>query len=136
MKNKILSMLGREVNLSYKSDVVLSGGKKNEHQGRITKVSKLKALLIGDGKTYTELKQIEDPYFLPKPRPWGVRIENGLIEHKENLYVEFIVKEYLGSTYFLDGEIVNKLEIIGLKESKVSDIDIRCVNINNILTIG
>lgn len=129
-------MLDREVTLIYTSEVTLTGGKKNEMQGKVTKKSKLKVLLIGDSKTYTEAKLKVDPYFIAKPRPWGIRLENGLVEHKTETYVEFIVKEYLMSEYYLDNEQIDVAKIIGLKESKKSDdIDFRCVKISNILSI-
>ncbi len=135
MKSKIIQMLEREVALTYKSDVSLSGGKKNEMCNRITKESKIRVLLIGNENTYKNIMLESDPYYIAKSRQWGVRLENGLIDHKNEQYVEMIAKETLDVKYFLDGDLIESSEITGLKESALRAIDFRCVKIANILSI-
>jgi hypothetical protein len=135
MKSKIIQMLDREVLLTYTSVVALAGGKKNEMVNRITKETKLKVLLIGNENTYKNIMLEADPYYIAKARQWGIRLCTGLIEHKDETYVEMIAKETLDVKYFLDGDLIDSSEITGLKESALRAIDFRCVKIANILSI-
>ena len=101
MKSKIIQMLDREVFLTYTSVVALAGGKKNPMVNRVTKETKLKVLLIGNENTYKNLMVEADPYYIAKPRQWGIRLCTGVIEHKDETYVEMIAKEILDVKYLL-----------------------------------
>lgn len=111
------------------TQVKLKGGKKNPHQGRVTKrtegsnvilfantkdpgyVSLVRKRMISEGK---------DPdTFEPQPRRWGVRVENTpFISHNDKYYLECFFVSAGKSTYFLDGEEIEKDKIEGLEDKE------------------
>jgi hypothetical protein len=120
--------------LMYKTTVKLTGGKKNEMQNRITKVTTAFVDLNRDSIYETEMKE-KDPTFVSKPRAWGVRREDGWIEHKGVLYNDFIVREYINSFYFLDEEPIDEEKIIGLPApSKVPEM-VLAIKLDNIIIL-
>lgn len=113
--------------LSTLTDVKLKGGKKNPHQGRITKktidsnvilfsntkdsgyVSIIRKRMLSEGK---------DPdTFEPKARAWGTRIGSSpFIEHNGKYYLECFFISPGRTTYYLDGEEIAKEDIEGLED--------------------
>jgi len=71
------------------------------------------------GKTYLECAKGE---FQPGPRQWGKRIDGTpFVEHKGKTYLECIFLKPGKSTYYLDGQVIEKKDIIGLPEKKEGD---------------
>lgn len=120
--------------LMYKSTVKLTGGKKNEMQNRITKVSTAFVDLNRGGLYESEMKA-KDPTFESKPRVWGVRREDGLIEHNGVIYNDFIVREYINSFYFLDEEPIEPENIIGLPKPSKNPEMILAIKESNIIIL-
>lgn len=138
---ELLGKLDQEVVISYVSAVKLTGGKSNPQQGHITKVtSNLLVTLIGNSGEYKKrMQENVDPNFTPKALPWGVRNTDGLIEHKGELYVQFLVEGRGTSTYFLDENPIDKSAIIGLQPSAKeketdNDVVLRCVKVSSLLS--
>lgn len=136
-----VSFMGNLALLSYVSDVTLAGGKKNEHLGRITKrINSMPVRVISPGEYGAHQREI-NPEFEIKPRKWGVRLENGLIEHKGVLYMEVVVTgKGDPSEYFLDGNPIDKKDIIGLKPTQVvteseDAFMLRAIKLSNIISI-
>lgn len=106
----------------------LKGGKKNPHQGRITKVTKGSTVQLfantNDGayerlvrgQIEAEGKSQED--FVVKPRAWGTRVgATPFIEHKEAFYLEVFLDKSGVVFYLLDGETpIGKEDIEGLED--------------------
>lgn len=137
---EVLDNIGKDVLLSYTSVEKLTGGKKNEQQGRITKITEdLTVVVVGKGHYEQARKDAGDAEFVAQPRKWGVRNADGLIEHNGELYVEFMVKHKGKSRYVLDDKPIEKEDIIGLSSTKVDTekdpIILRCVKLNNITNI-
>jgi hypothetical protein len=138
------SKLGQEAVISYTADVALLGGRKNEQQGRITKVTEnLPVLLIGNGGEYQAARRSEAGHeeFQAQARKWGTRREDGIIENKGELYVEFIVKGRGQSKYLLDNQPIDKADIIGLKPSvtpsdEASGVILRAIKIKNLTSVN
>lgn len=118
------------IGVSTKTVPVLSGGKKNPMQGRVTKImegangqvftntnvngyeNKVNRRLEAEGKEAFELS----------PRVWGSRIpETPFVEYKNSLYLEVIMSTSGKISYFLDGKPIAKADIIGLKEKTEGD---------------
>jgi len=107
--------------------VELKGGKKNPMQGRVTKLAEggnvmffcnsssnaynnmVKKRLAAEGKAPES--------FVLGQRVWGERMpDTPFIQHKGELYLEAIfLKAPKTVTYFLDGEVIDKDAIEGLK---------------------
>lgn len=139
--SEVLDNIGKDVLLSYTSVEKLTGGKKNEQQGRITKVTEgLTVVIVGKGDYEKAKKEAGDPEFVAQPRKWGVRNNDGLIEHNGELYVEFMVKHKGTSTYLLDDKPIEKDKIIGLSSTTVdtekNPIILRSVKLKNITNIS
>lgn len=117
------------VGIDIESVQKLSGGKKNPHQGRVTKKTTGQQVMVftnQDQNGYENMVQkrlIEegkDPTdFAVGPLPWGTRVPNSpIIEHTK----DGVLKEYLQvvcltpgkSEYFLDGEPIAKSDIEGM----------------------
>jgi hypothetical protein len=133
------SFQGKDALISYVKEEKLTGGKKNEHQGRIVKVIKnLPVQIIGKG--HYAAKQIENgnTEYEAKPRAWGIWNDDGMLEHKGELYVECIITGKGESSYLLDGEPIEKADIIGLPEVKLSEgteIPVRAIKLKNVIGI-
>jgi len=124
MKNQILEKMAEQAVVELKTTVKLKGGKKNEHQGRITKITKDLLVKFVTPEQYVQAKQEVEPTFQIKPRPWGQRLDNGLIEHKGQLYVEVQIIESGKTQYFLDNQPIDKSDIIGMNEQYTDSDDI------------
>lgn len=123
------------VGLDTESVVKLKGGKKNEQQGRVTKRVTGSSVMVfsnTEQNGYENLVQrrlIEegkDPTtFSVGPRTWGTRVPNlPIIEHEKDgvkkEYLEVIFLKPGKTEYFLDGQPINKEDIIGLEVKEES----------------
>lgn len=141
---------GLKVRLKYTSKVKLTGGKKNPHQDRVTKVTEgCLVQLFKSGKGYFDkvneglVSEGKEANFEPGKRAWGERVEGTpFIAHGEKTYLECIFEESGRSKYFLDGEEIDKEEIEGLPEKKEgeqggleSKVIVRTIQIDSILEV-
>ena len=138
----VIAKLGKDVLISYTTDVALTGGKKNEHQGRISKITRnLPVKLMGKGDYEQARRAAGEVDFESKPRKWGTRNENGLIEHNSEWYIEFVASGPSESTsYMIDDQPIEKDKIIGLKPTSdqstdVSPVVLRAVKLKNVISI-
>ena len=115
--------------LTTRTQVKLKGGKKNEMQGRVEKLTENSNIIVfanseksGYGAMVKRrmIKEGKDPAeFVMKARPWGTRIgQTPFIEHNGKKYFECIFVSGGKSTYFLDGEPIAQEDIEGLEPSK------------------
>lgn len=120
------------VSMDTETQLTLAGGKSNILQGRVTKQNSGASIMVFQNKTgsaYDKMvrrrleKEGKNPEsFELQPRTWGTRIPNTpLIEHKGQLYLEVIFLKSGKSVYLLDGQPIDKSEIVGLKESNMSE---------------
>jgi len=118
------------VGLDTETVVDLKGGKKNEMQGRVTKVMTGALVQVfargGEGGGYENKvnrrldKEGKEVEFEVGPRKWGTRLEGKpFVEHKGELYLEVIFERPGESHYLLDGKPIQAAEIIGLDEGPV-----------------
>lgn len=138
----LISKLGQDAVISYTADEKLSGGKKNEMQGRIVKiVNDLPVQLVGTGGEYQEdrRKEAGQEEFQAGPRKWGTRREDGIIEHNGELYVEFISRGRGQVYYLLDGKPIDKAEVVGLAPPTPSDVKtgtiVRTIKVKNLVAL-
>lgn len=103
------------ISLDSCTDVKLTGGQKNPHQGTVTKVtSKVRGILIENTSGYHDLvtkrllqEGIDPGSYEPKERRWGEHIDDTpLITHKGNLYLQVITLGCGEVQYFCHGEPV------------------------------
>lgn len=113
------------IGIDTHTDVKLTGGKKNPHQGRVTKrmigaavqaftntnvnayAAMVKRRLVAEGKPATD--------FQLGPRAWGTRVPNmPIVEHNGAYYLEAIFHKPGNSEYLLDGVVVDPSTIQGL----------------------
>jgi len=122
-----------ELILTVETQCRLSGGKKNDMLNRVTKRYDVLVELSKKALYESRMKEI-DPSFNISERKWGKRIESGcMIEHKGSKYIECFIKELTtGVTYLLDGNTINKEDIIGFKETPRNDVGLVCYKVNNI----
>jgi hypothetical protein len=115
--------------ITTKTQVKLTGGKKNPMQGRVEKLTEDANIIVysnsevsGYGAMVKRrmLKEGKDPAeFVMKPRAWGTRVgKSPFIEHNGKYYLECIFRSPGKTTYFLDGKPINKEDIEGLPEAK------------------
>lgn len=107
----------------------LTGGKKNPMQGRITKVMVGSNVMVFQNKNTNAYENMvhrrlaqegKDPAsFELGERAWGVR-EHGtpFVTHKGELYLEVIFLKAGEVSYYLDGQPIDKNQIIGLSEKE------------------
>lgn len=119
---------GTFIGLDTETKVKLKGGKKNPQQGRITKrmigasvmcfannqtnayENMVKRRLVAEGKDANDFQLSE--------RVWGHRIAGTpFVEHNGNHYLEVIFMRAGAVEYFMDGQPINKNDIIGLEDS-------------------
>ena len=116
------------VGLDTHTDVTLTGGKSNPMQGRVTKRMIGATVMSFQNKNFSayeamvkrrlavEGKAPED--FKLGERAWGVRLPNmPIVEHKGEYYLEVIFMKPGAVSYELDGLPINKVDIIGLKDT-------------------
>lgn len=117
------------ISIDTETVVKLTGGKKNPHQGRVTKRVRGSNVMVFANKKvngYENMvmrrlkKEGKDPAsFKLSPRTWGHRLEGApFVEHKGNYYVEVIFLHPGETEYLLDGVVVPKSSIQGLPAEK------------------
>ena len=117
------------VNFTAMTEVALTGGKANEHQGRVIKTVEFDAHLMCGAGAIDYAKVVrnrlvaegKDPAdYIPLPRRWGKRISGTpFLELGDETYLEvFFVSAPRNILYFLDGWRVEKAEIVGLPSSR------------------
>ena len=143
MEQQVLANLGQEVHITYLKDEKLAGGKKNPHQGRITKlVRNLPVQLVAPGDYQKARQGAGQEDFQAQARKWGTRRPDGLIEHNGELYIEYIAKgPGQKSQYFCDGQPIDKSEIQGLapsvtKSDESSGVTLRALKLSTIKNIS
>lgn len=120
------------ISIDTLTGVTLAGGKKNPHQGRITKASTGASVMVFQNKKTNayenmvkrrleaEGKSADD--FQLSPRKWGTRVpETPFVTHKDALYLEVIFLKPGKSTLLLDGLPMTekqKAEIEGLPDDE------------------
>ena len=121
MNEQILKDLMSQVNgstfisIDTITDVKLTGGKKNEFQGRVTKRTTGSVVMVFQNKTtnaYENMvkRRLEQEGKAPEsfelsPRQWGVRIENTpFVTHNDQLYLEVIFLKAGKSEILVDGQ--------------------------------
>ena len=113
--------------ITTESEERLSGGKKNDMQGRVKKrtIDSIVKIYNGDFESvFSRLMNEEyqkagiDKIYEPKQRTWGERIKGTpFIEHKDEIYVEVFFVKSGRVVYLLDDKEIDKSDIVGLKES-------------------
>ena len=120
------------VGLDTHTDVTLTGGKQNPHQGRVTKKMLGATVMSFQNKNFSAYEAMiqrrlvsegKDPAaFVLGERAWGVRIPNmPIVEHKGEYYLEVIFLTPGVTTYYLDGNPVPASFVIGLKSGAAGE---------------
>ena len=115
-------------------DVKLFGGKKNPMQGRVTKLTEDSNVIVFSNVEHSPyeamvkrrmLAEGKDPAeFTVGKRAWGSRVDRSpFIEHNGKYYLEVIFKNSGKSSYFLDGNPIEKEMIEGLENPKQKESD-------------
>ena len=122
---------GSFISLDTSTSPVLTGGKKNPMQGRITKIMQGASVMVFQNKKSNAYENMvkrrleqegkEPMNFELSPRTWGHRIpDTPVIEHEKDgvvkHYLEVIFLKPGNVKYLLDGKKINKADIEGLKE--------------------
>ena len=111
------------IGLTTETNVKLTGGKKNEMQGRVTKrtVSNVSVFQNKTTNAYENKRLKADADFVLSPRAWGERVQGTpFVTHKGKDYLEVIFNSVASVEYFLDGEPVAKGDIEGLPAPRPS----------------
>lgn len=119
------------VGLDTHTEIMLTGGKKNPMQGRVTKRMIGASVMSFQNKNFSAYEAMikrrlvaegKDPQdFVLGERAWGTRIPNmPIVEHfkgdEVKYYLEVIFLKPGVVTYYLDGNPINKWDIVGLKQ--------------------
>lgn len=133
----IVENMNKLVTIVVVSDVKLKGGKANPMQGHVTKSSLLEVRLLGNGEYDKMMKENVDSSFVSKPRAWGTRREDGLIEHKGELYVEVSIEDPIARVFFLDGDVIKMEDIEGYEDPEYTDdpVIVRTYKLKNVKAI-
>lgn len=121
---------GTFVGIDTRTDVKLRGGKKNQHQGRVTKVMTGAQIMVftnAETNAYDAMvrRRLEtegkDPdSFKLGERAWGTRVPGTpFVEHKGEYYLETIFMRAGAVEYQLDGVAIDRALIEGLDEAEV-----------------
>lgn len=108
----------------------LKGGKKNPHQGRVTKRMTGASLMVFQNKVANGYENMvrrrleaegKNPDFQVGPRQWGTRLVNlPIVKHEKDgvvkYYLEVIFLKPGKVQFFLDGAPIDRAEVIGLDE--------------------
>lgn len=119
---------GTFISLDTMTTPTLLGGKKNPMQGRIRKHNTGASIMVFQNKNkhaYAAMvhrrleKEGKNPeLFKLSPRKWGTRLPNlPIVEHKGALYLEVIFLKSGVTAYTLDGQVIDKNNIEGLKDT-------------------
>jgi len=115
------------VGIDSETAVLLTGGKGNPMQGRVTKRTVGSNVMLFTYKTTNAYDNMvkrrleqegKDPAsFQLSPRKWGTRRTDApFVDHNDNVYLEVIFLRAGTSSYYLDGKPIAKADIIGLKD--------------------
>lgn len=130
--------------IETKSQVKLTGGKKNPMMNRVEKVTSGGSVqFFGNSKSNGYLSKKKrlaekdgiDPETIElKKRPWGTRIDNTpLVEHNGKFYAELIYIKPPKVKYLLDGKPIEKTDIVGMpKSKKTNEIVLRTMKLETI----
>ncbi len=108
---------------------VLTGGKKNPMQGRVTKVMTGAVAMVNRNYENARNKQLQvagfKPTFKVQPRRWGTFAIKGMpvLTHKGAVYLNTSILKAGKVSYLLDGKAIDKALITGLSDSKGTGID-------------
>lgn len=117
---------GSFISIDTQVQVLLTGGKKNPHQGRIQKRTIGSSVMVFTNRATNAYEAMvmrrlsnegKDPEsFQLSARSWGLR-ETGtpFVRYNGNLYLEVIFLRAGETEYFLDNELIAMENIIGLK---------------------
>lgn len=135
--DQVLTKLGQDGLITYTKSETLTGGKKNEQQGRITKTTtNLQVYFTKPGEYEQKMREAGNEDFVSQVNKWGTYRPDGLIEHNGELYVQLIITGPGKSQYFLDGKPIDKTEIVGLKPSApVRDVSVIRLKLNAITSV-
>lgn len=110
---------------------VLTGGKSNPMQGKVTKKVTGSSVMVYQNKKSNAyenmvnrrlIKEGKDPSFTVGPRTWGERIDGTpFVSHKGKIYLEVIHLKAGKASYYLDGVEISKSDVIGLKDAPESE---------------
>lgn len=112
-----VELIGKEAVIDYISNkpVTLLGGKKNEQQGRVTKIVRnWPVKFIHKGDYEAEMRKLPGQEEFTAQAGWGSYQDDGLIEHKGKLYIQAFSIGKGETTYLLDGKPIAKQDIINL----------------------
>lgn len=145
------------VNVTYRTPVKLTGGKKNPQQGRVEKVTVTPAMIFNEEnvnayQNMVRRRQAQEgmavDFEVSKP-VWGwVDIAPGVVEYtnKEgntSRYLKLIKVGKARSYYLLDGVEISKSEIIGMPAYNAPEqgginhkVDIRVVKLENVVRLS
>lgn len=112
--------------LTTYTEVKLLGGKKNPHQGRVTKRTIANVMLGANYETMVQRRLYKEGEvgleFEVDDRKWGTRIgKSCFITHNEGLYLECIFKSVTSVIYYLDGVEVDKETIQGIRPTQEAE---------------
>lgn len=141
------------ISIDSLTPVKLTGGKTNPQQGKVMKLMEGGSCVIFQNKKANgyaamvkrrlELEGKSADAFELGPRAWGTRVPNTpFVEHDGKDYLEVIFQNPGKITYLLDGKVIQKSEIIGLKDHEEGEqggledkVVIRTFNVDNIIKI-
>lgn len=145
------------VNVTYRTPVKLTGGKKNPQQGRVEKVTVTPAMIFNEEnvnayQNMVRRRQAQEGMavdFEVSNPAWGwVDIAPGVVEYtnKEGnttRYLKLIKVGKARTYYLLDGVEISKSEIIGMPAYKAAEqggiahkVDIRVVKLENVVRLS
>jgi len=120
----------------------LTGGKKNELQGMVTKrtIAQVQVFTNQNTNGYENKRKKVDADFKLSPRTWGERVKGtAFVEHKGKDYLEVIFIKVISTEYFINGYPVAKDSIDTLPKSRPSsetdDVIIRTYGLDSIKEI-
>jgi len=118
------------IGIDTMTTVKLTGGKKNDQQGRVRKMTTSSSVMVFQNKNSNAYENMvkrrleaegKSTTFEVKPRVWGVRIEGTpLVEHNGGFYLEVIFLKSGDTSYMLDDQPIKKDLINGLPVKKAS----------------
>lgn len=120
---------GTFVGIDTRTEVKLTGGRKNLQQGRVTKVMRGAQIMVftnAETNAYDAMvrrrlaEEGRDPAtFELGERAWGTRVTGTpFVEHKGEYYLETIFMRAGAVEYQLDGVAINRDDIVGLPEAR------------------
>lgn len=120
------------ISIDTETSVTLTGGKSNPHQGRVQKRTLGSNVMLFANKHINGYEAMvmrrlsqegKDPEsFVLSPRKWGMRVTGEpFVTHNERMYLEVIFMKAGKSTYFLDGQPIDKKDVIGLTDKEEAE---------------